>query len=485
MSEYTSRPHISPFKKFFTGSDLTPNQAQDIVKEGLKDADYGELYQEIVQTESLVKDKGEYSTVSLGNSKSGFGVRVGKGTRVGYSYSDVFNEAALKQAIDDAQRVLGNDAKMPHKHNFGHAGAPLYDSKNPMASMTLEEKITKIDEIEAYIKAQDPNITNVTIRYTAEARDVHIITSDGKSMIDTRPNVGLAIMVQVTDEHGNSEVGREIIGGPVDCTDIFDEKNYKKAADHALTQAKLLLIAEEAPAGEMEVVLNQGWPSVLLHEAVGHGLEGDFNRRDISVYSGEVGKKVASDEVTVIDQGNMPGERGSLHFDDEGIPTQKNVLIENGVLKKYMQDRQNAMLMGTTPTGNGRRESYKHTPMPRMTNTYFKPGKHNPADIIKSVKDGLFIADMGGGQVNITSGKFNMNATLCFRIKDGKLGKPVKGATLVGDGLGVIQSIKMVGNDLLIEKGKGMCGKSGQKVRVASGQPTIRVSNMTVGGSKR
>ena len=235
----------------------------------------------------------------------------------------------------------------------------------------------------------------------------------------------------------------------------------------------------------MDVVLNHGCPAVLLHEAVGRGLEGDFNRRAISVYSGKVGEKIANESVTVIDQGNLPGERGSIHFDDEGTPTQKNVLIENGILKGYMQDRQNAQLMGAAATGNGRRQSYQHLPMPRMTNTYFAPGPHDPADIIKSVKDGLFISDMGGGQIDITSGKFNMEATLAYRIRDGKICEPVKGATLVGDGLSVIQSITMVGNDLEIEKAAGACGKNGQSVIVSCGQPTVRVSNMTVGGTKK
>ncbi|MCE9508590.1 MAG: metalloprotease TldD, partial [Alphaproteobacteria bacterium] len=266
---------------------------------------------------------------------------------------------------------------------------------------------------------------------------------------------------------------------------VFNEAAYQEAAQKALKQAQELLIAEEAPAGVMDVVLSPGWAAVILHEAVGHGLEGDFNRRDISVYSGKIGQKVAAAEVTVVDQGDMPGERGSLHFDDEGTPTKENVLIENGILKAYMQDRQNAQLMKAALTGNGRRESYAHVPMPRMTNTYFRNGTHDPADIIKSVKDGLYIADMGGGQVDITSGKFNMNATLAYRIRNGKLCEPVKGVTLVGDGLTVIQSITMVGNDLKIEKSAGACGKNGQSVTVSCGQPTIRVANMTIGGSKK
>jgi TldD protein len=354
-----------------------------------------------------------------------------------------------------------------------------------MESMSLEEKIAKLDEIEAYVKSLSSGVTNVTLSYSATSKAVHIITPDGQSLVDSRPLASLNVQVTVTDKDGNSETGYALLGGRVDCKDVFNEAAYQEAAQKALKQAETLLIAEEAPAGVMDVVLSPGWAAVILHEAIGHGLEGDFNRRDISVYSGKIGQKIASPEVTVVDQGDMPGERGSLHFDDEGTPTQENVLIENGILKAYMQDRQNAQLMKAALTGNGRRESYAHVPMPRMTNTYFRNGTHDPADIIKSVKDGLYIADMGGGQVDITSGKFNMNATLAYRIRNGKLCEPVKGVTLVGDGLTVIQSITMVGNDLKIEKSAGACSKNGQSVPISCGQPTIRVANMTIGGSKK
>ena len=487
------------FRKFFDGSDLTPETAQNLVKEGLKDADYGEFYQEIKETETLRKDKGEYKTISIGNSDSGFGFRVGKDNRVGYNFSAIFNEKALKDAIKHSRKILKPQSirqrvfnifskrKKTEAHKVNYADGPqnLYSQDNPLTKMSLEQKIAAIDEIEEFAKSLDSNVTNVTVNYTGTAHDVHIITSEGNSLVDSRPNVSLAISIQLEDEHGNVETGRCLLGGAVDCTDVFDKSAYQAAAQKALEQAKVLLVAEEAPAGVMDIVLDKGWPAVILHEAVGHGLEGDFNRQDISVYSGKVGAKVATDEVTVIDQGDMPGERGSLHFDDEGTPTQQNVLIENGVLKGYLQDRQNAHLMKEKPTGNGRRQSYRHTPMPRMTNTYFKPGKHKPEDIIKSVKDGLYISDMGGGMVDITSGKFNMNAVLAYRIRDGKICEPVKGATLVGDGLTVINSITMVGNDLKLEKSAGTCGKNGQQVRVGSGQPTIRISNMTIGGRKK
>jgi TldD protein len=473
-----------PTDPFFKNTDLTPDEARNIIKEGLKGADYGEFYQEIVESESIVKDKGEFTGISVGSSKSGFGFRIGQDERVGYSYSDVFNAAALKKAVGEAREVLQEQPASEAKP-FGKVDIELYPQQNPMQNMELADKIAKIDEIEAYIKQLDPRITNVTLQYSSTSKNVHIVTGDGQSLTDQRPNTALYISVTLTDKDGNIETGTALTGGVVDCAAVFDESSWKKGAQKALHQAEMLLIAEEAPAGVMDVVLNHGWPAVILHEAIGHGLEGDFNRRGISVYSGKLGQQIAGPEVTVVDQGNMPGERGSLHFDDEGTPTKENVLIENGILKNYMQDRQNAKLMGVEPTGNGRRQSYMHTPMPRMTNTYFRPGPHDPADIIKSVKDGLYIEDMGGGQVDITSGKFNMNCTLAYRIRDGKLCEPVKGATLVGDGMTVIKSITMVGNDLQIERSAGYCGKNGQTVIVSCGQPTVRVSNMTVGGSKK
>jgi TldD protein len=484
----------APTDPFFKNSDLTPLKAAEIVREGLKGADYGEFYQEIVEKELLVKDKGQYSTIAPSDSKSGFGFRVGQEERVGYSFSDVFNEVALRGAVKQARQVLAEEAvPAAEAPAMPAASAPAVPAPaayppgaiNPLEGLTLAEKIAKIDEIEAYVKSLDPRVANVTVQYRATAKAVHVITADGASHVDHRPNVTLSIGVTLTDAEGKSETGHALRGGAVDCTQVFDPAVWQAAAQKALKQADTLLIAEEAPAGVMDVVLNHGWPAVILHEAIGHGLEGDFNRRGISVYSGKIGQKIACDEVTVVDRGDLPGERGTLSFDDEGTPTQENVLIEKGVLKGYMQDRQNALLMGVDPTGNGRRESYTDTPMPRMTNTYFRNGPHDPADIIKSVKDGLYIEDMGGGQVDITSGKFNMNATLGYRIRDGKLCEPVKGATLVGDGLTVIQSITMVGNDLEIEKSAGMCGKNGQSVVVSCGQPTVRVSNMTVGGAKR
>ncbi len=470
---------------FFENSDLSPKKLAEMVKKGLEGSDYGEFYQEVVETESISKDKGQYTNISSGTSSSGFGFRVGHEENVGYSYSSIFNEESVQESIDQARKVLTigkSCVKTPPSSRVNNE--ELYPQINPLDGIGLEDKIKKIDEIEAYIKSLDSGISNISLSYSAVSKDVHVMTDDGVSMTDKRPMTSLYIGIMVTNEKGESETGYALVGGRVGCKDVFNQAAYKEAADKALKQAQTLLIAEEAPAGEMDVVLSNGWSAVLLHEAVGHGLEGDFNRKDISVYSGKMGQKVAADEVTVIDQGDMAGERGSLHFDDEGTKTQKNVLIKDGVLTGYIHDRQSAQLMGEKLTGNGRRQSYEYLPMPRMTNTYFGNGTHDPKDIIKSVKDGLYISDMGGGQVDITSGKFNMVATLAYRIRDGKICEPVKGATLVGDGLTVIQTIDMVGNDLKLEKSSGSCGKNGQSVPVGCGQPTIKVKKMTIGGTK-
>lgn len=474
---------VRPADKFFKNTDLSLEETTQIVKQGLEGADYGEFYQEIVEKETLVKDKGAYTTISVGNLQSGFGFRVGQQERVGYSFSDVFNKVALKDAVQEAREVLKSDAPVKPAPS-GKTMQQFYSQEDPMAGMTLEEKIARIDAIEAYVKTLDPRITNIKVTYTSQSQSVHVITADGQSLTDSRPLTNIGVSITLTDENGVTETGGHLIGGRADCKGVFDEAAYKAAAVFALDEAKALLVAEDAPAGVMDVVLKNGVPAVILHEAVGHGLEGDFNRRGIAAYSGKIGQKVAASEVTVIEDGAMPGERGSLHFDDEGTPTQRNVLIENGILKCYMQDRQNAQLMNVKPTGNGRRESYSHTPMPRMTNTYLAAGKHDPEDIIKSVKDGLYIVSMDGGQVDITSGKFNMRVRLAYRIRNGQICEPVKGATLVGDGPAVLQSITMVGNDLTLEKAGGMCGKNGQSIPVSLGQPTIRVAGMTVGGKK-
>jgi TldD protein len=468
---------------FFENSDLTPEKTIRIVQDGLHGTDYGEFYQDIVGAEMLVKDKGLYTVVSPSNIISGFGFRAGQDARVGYSYSEMFNQTALQNAIGEARQVLRGNSPARSGSSPGNIPQHIHGAKDPKAGMSFSEKINAIDEIENYARSLDSGITNVTLSYSSTSKAVHIITADGRSLVDYRPVTNLLIGLMVTDQEGKSEQGQQLIGGAVDCMDVFNEAAYKKAVEQALHQAKELLIAKDAPAGVMDVVMARGWGAVILHEAIGHGMEADFNRRNISVYSGKIGERISSPEVSIIDQGDIPGERGSLQFDDEGVPTQPNILVENGILRSYMQDCQNSGLMKTAATGNGRRQSYKHVPMPRMTNTYFANGTHDPQEIIRSVKDGLYVAHLGGGSVDITSGKFNMNVKLAYRIRDGQICEPIKGATLVGDGMTVLKNITMVGNDLEIEKAAGVCSKNGQNLIVGCGQPTILVSQgMTIGG---
>ncbi|MBK66680.1 MAG: metalloprotease TldD [Rickettsiales bacterium] len=469
--------------RFFENSDLNPEKLKKLIQEGLQGTDFGEFYQEMKASESIVKDKGQMR-LSVGNLSSGFSFRAGQEDRTGFSFGEDFNSQVLKGAIQASRNVLkGRDGK---KH-FESKAVPqlLFPSQNPLETMDLLQKIKKIDEIEAYAKSLDPSIRNVTVAYVAEHKAVQIVTSEGETMVDDRPLVRLDVAITVEDANGKTQTAGSSLGGRMLTKDLLDNMDYQQAAKQALSNAKTLLIADEIESGQMDIVLAPGWQGVLLHEAVGHGLEGDFNRENQSVYSGKVGQKIATDQVTIVDQGDLGGAyRGSLHFDDEGTKTQRNVLVKDGVLQGYMQDRMNARLMGVAPTGNGRRESYAHAPMPRMTNTYFENGNIDPEDIIKSVKNGLFINSMGGGQVDIVSGKFNMNAKLAYIIRDGKICEPVKGAALVGDGLTVIKNIDMIGNDLGIETSAGTCGKAGQSVPAGIGQPTVKVRKMTVGGTK-
>ncbi|MAQ70774.1 MAG: metalloprotease TldD [Alphaproteobacteria bacterium] len=338
-----------------------------------------------------------------------------------------------------------------------------------------------MDEIESAILASDPSVTNAKVNYSSSSKDVLIITADGTILTDERPMSQLSVEAAVKGEDGNTYDHYASIGGRVCPDDVLDENNFTPLIKDTVEIAKLLSIAEPAPAGEHDLVLMNGWPAVILHEAVGHGLESDHTRDGTSVYSGKIGEQVAAKGVTIVDQGDMPGERGGLPFDDEGIPTQRNVLVEDGILKMYMEDRKNAMLSGAKPTGNGRRESYKHAPMPRMTNTYFENGNHTPEEILGSLEKGIFVEHMSGGNVDTTSGKFRMKVTFGWLVENGKKVKPIKGATIIGDGLTCIQNIAMVGNDLSLARSSGACGKQGQSVPVGIGQPTIRVNKMTVG----
>lgn len=411
----------------------------------------------------------------------GFGLRAISGEKTGFAYADEINAKALKEAAACASSIVhtnGNRSIQRIKTNF----APmLYPEINPINSMTEKEKVSLLHQVDQYTRKKDPRIKQVIVSLSGHYDTVLILNSDGTLSADIRPLVSFVIRVYV-EQNGKKESGMGA-GGARSNYDLFmDESTPFAYADKAVEQALRNLEAKSAPAGTMPVILGPGWPAVLLHEAVGHGLEGDFNRKGSSAFSGKLGERVASSICTIVDDGTIPLRRGSLSVDDEGTITEKTVLIENGVLKNYMQDRHNAHLMKMKPTGNGRRESYAHLPIPRMTNTYMLAGKSDPDEIIASVKKGLYAVDFSGGQVDITSGKFVFSTSEAYLIENGKISSPVKGATLIGSGPEVLHHVSMVGNNLKLDTGIGTCGKAGQSVPVGVGQPTIKVDKLTVGG---
>jgi TldD protein len=363
----------------------------------------------------------------------------------------------------------------------------MYQDCQPIADMSNDDKVTLLKSVDAYIRQQSPEAQNIVVSLTGVYEQILVAASDGTWATDVRPLIRLNCSV-VMEKDGRRERGGSGIGGRTDYGYFLEmadgQLRYQQIADEAIKMAKVNLEAIEAPAGTMPVILGSGWPGVLLHEAVGHGLEGDFNRKGSSNYSGKIGEQVASELCTIVDNGAMDNRRGSISIDDEGVPAQYNVLIENGILKNYMQDKMNARLMGVEPTGNGRRESYAHLPMPRMTNTYMLAGQSTPEDIIASVDNGIYASNFAGGQVDITSGKFVFSASEAYLIENGKITKPVKGATLIGNGPDAMAKVSMVGNDLALDKGIGVCGKDGQSVPVGVGQPTLKLDGMTVGGTQ-
>lgn len=429
-----------------------------------------------VLEDGLVKD-GNY------NMERGVGVRAMSGEKTGFAYSDDIMLGALEAASHAARSIAssGGDGKLQAAKRI--QTPELYLPNNPLESLKDQDKITLLHDIDKLARSLDPRVNQVIASLAAAHEVILVMSSDGTLGADVRPMVRLNVSVLV-EQQGRREHGSCGGGGRVDYHYFFKQNHYKKYTEEAVRQALLNLDAVAAPAGMMPVVLGPGWPGVLLHEAVGHGLEGDFNRKETSAFSGCMGEKVASSVCTVVDDGTLAERRGSLNMDDEGTPTQHTVLIENGILKNYMQDKMNARLMGMQPTGNGRRESYAHLPMPRMTNTYMLPGKHDPEEIIASVEKGLYAANFGGGQVDITSGKFVFSANEAYLIENGKITKPVKGATLIGNGPEVMRKISMVGNNLELDYGVGNCGKDGQTVPVGVGQPTLKIDSLTVGGTE-
>ncbi|WP_143871475.1 metalloprotease TldD [Catenovulum sediminis] len=447
--------------------------------------DYADLFFQASQHESWVLEDGIVRDASF-NIERGVGVRAVQGEKTGFAYSDEINPKALHNAAEAARGITQSqqDFSVPV---LTQVNAPIvYQGENPFSSLTPEQKVSLLKDMEHFARAQDPRVNQVIASLSAVYEEVLIVASDGTLATDHRPLVRLNCTVLV-ESNGRRESGSSGGGGRTDYSYFYElyegEIRYKEYAKQAVRQALINLEAIDAPAGTMPVVLGAGWPGVLLHEAVGHGLEGDFNRKNASAYSGKMGQSVASSLCTIVDDGTLANRRGSMNVDDEGVAGSYNVLIEKGVLKGYMQDKMNARLMGVKPTGNGRRESYAHLPMPRMTNTYMLPGESEPEEIIASVKKGIYAPNFGGGQVDITSGKFVFSSSEAYLIENGKITAPIKGATLIGNGPQAMQQVSMVGNDLKLDMGVGVCGKDGQSVPVGVGQPTVKVDELVVGGT--
>ena len=445
--------------------------------------DYADLYFQYSRHEGWSLEEGQVKSGSR-NIEQGVGVRAIAGEKTGFAYSDEILLPALEDAAQAARAIArtGGDGKAPAVWRPA-SGLALYEPVDPLMSLPDADKVALLERVEAEARRQDPRVKQVMASLSGVQEAVLVVRSDGVMAADVRPLVRLNVSV-IVEDNGRREQGSAGGGGRMSYEYFVKEDLALSFAREAVRQALVNLEAGPAPAGSMQVVLGPGWPGILLHEAIGHGLEGDFNRKGTSAFAGRVGEKVASPLCTVVDDGTLPNRRGSLSIDDEGNPTQKTVLIENGVLKGYMQDTLNARLMGVAPTGNGRRESYAHLPMPRMTNTYMLAGPHDPAEIVASVKKGLYAVNFGGGQVDITSGKFVFSASEAYLIEDGKITRPVKGATLIGNGPDVLTRVSMVGNDLQLDTGVGTCGKEGQSVPVGVGQPTLRIDGLTVGGTK-
>jgi TldD protein len=445
--------------------------------------DYGDLYFQYSRHESWSLEEGKVKSGSH-SIEQGVGVRAVAGEKTGFAYSDEIMLPALLEAAGAARAIVqqGAQGRVPAAFR-GEVGRQLYRSDDPLASLPDDAKVKLLERVEKEARAQDPRVKQVMASLASTHEVVLVVRSDGVIAGDVRPLVRLNVTV-IVEQDGRRESGSHGGGGRFAYDYFNQEERALSYAREAVRQALVNLDAVEAPAGTMAVVLGPGWPGILLHEAIGHGLEGDFNRKGTSAFAGRVGERVASEQCTVVDDGTIPDRRGSLNVDDEGTTTQKTVLIENGILKGYMQDTLNARLMGVAPTGNGRRESYAHLPMPRMTNTYMLAGKFDPKEIIASVDKGLYAVNFGGGQVDITSGKFVFSASEAYLIENGKITRPVKGATLIGNGPDVLTRVSMVGSDLQLDPGVGTCGKEGQSVPVGVGQPTLRIDGLTVGGTQ-
>ena len=467
---------------FFTQLGLNEAAVTRQVGEALAGMDDGELYLEYCQSESFSFDDGRLKNASY-NTEQGFGLRAVQGECTGYAHASELSDAAIARAAHTVRAANygqpGNQAV--HAPRFG-TNKHLYTPINPLGEVGFEVKVQLMQAIDAYLRGKDERVRQVSASLSGVWQAVHILRADGQAASDIRPLVRLNVSV-VVEKDGRMESGSSGAGGRVAYAAYMEEAAWKAQADEALRMALVNLESRPAPGGEMPVVLGSGWCGVLLHEAIGHGLEGDFNRKGTSAFAGLLGQRVASPGVTVVDDGTMPDLRGSISIDDEGTPSGRTVLIEDGILTGYMQDRLNARLMGVKATGNGRRESYAHQPMPRMTNTYMLAGDKDPQEILASVKDGIYAVHFGGGQVDITSGKFVFSATEAYKIEDGKIAYPIKGATLIGNGPDALTKVTAIGNDMALDPGIGTCGKDGQSVPVGVGQPSMLIDKLTVGGT--
>src|ERR1700730_16964302 len=470
----------SPSLSLFDRAGLDRGEARRHIAHGLEGADDGELYLEYAQSEALLFDNGRLKQATY-NTDQGFGLRAVKDEAVGYAHASDLSEGALARAADAVRAVKGGYSGR-YADAPGRTNVRLYGDDNPLGAPTFETKVRLLETIDAYARARDARVRQVTVSFGTSWQVVEILRADGETYRDIRPLVRVNVSV-VAGDGNRQESGSYGYGGREGFDRFMATESWQHAVGEAVRMALVNLEAVPAPAGEMEVVLGPGWPGVMLHEAVGHGLEGDFNRKKTSAFAGLMGQQVAAKGVTVVDDGTMAARRGSLSVDDEGTPTNRTMLIEDGVLVGYMQDRQNARLMNMKPTGNGRRQGYAHVPMPRMTNTYMLEGARDPAEIIASVKNGVFAANFGGGQVDITSGKYVFQCTEAYKIENGKVGAPLKGAMLIGNGPTDLHRITMIGNDLSLDTGIGTCGKNGQGVPVGVGQPTLRMDRITVGGT--
>ncbi len=468
----------APFRPFETTLDF--ENSLILLREAVAGADDGELYLENSQSESLVFDDGRVKNASF-DSAQGFGLRAVRDDVAGYAHSTEISEKAIKRAVETARLAVGAGGGTLADAPTG-TNKRLYTDIDPITSASFADKLDILGEIDAFTRSLDKRVVQVTASISASHQEIEILRPEGTHLRDVRPMARLNVSV-IVEQNGRRESGTAGGGGRIALDTLLDAKDWQDKAREALRVALVNLEAVPAPAGAIDVVLGPGWPGILLHEAIGHGLEGDFNRKESSAFAGLMGKQIASKGVTVLDDGMIPDRRGSITIDDEGTPSAKNVLIEDGVLVGYMQDRQNARLMGVEPTGNGRRESYAHPPMPRMTNTYMLGGDTAPDDIVADMKDGIWAVGFGGGQVDITNGKFVFSCTEAYRVRGGKVMEPVKGATLIGDGATALNNIRALGNDMALDPGMGNCGKAGQWVPVGVGQPTVMIGGLTVGGS--